>query len=68
MSKIAAPAAMIAAVEAVAQAHRLAAAQMAERVFADRLVTLVAFDDFSAAANRELAAEAAAAEVAYRFG
>lgn len=59
---------MIAAVKAVAPAHRLAAAQMAERVFADRLATLVAFDDFSAAENRALAAEAAAAEVAYRFG
>jgi hypothetical protein len=58
---------MIIAVKAVQLSERRAAAQLAERVFLASLAKACAWGDFNDATNIELAAEAAAAEVAYRF-
>jgi hypothetical protein len=60
-------ASMIAAVRAVHPSERRAAALVAERVFSDFLATLTAWDDFSPADHVEMAGDAAAAEVAFRF-
>ena len=62
-----APATMIAAVKKVSPADRLPAAALAESVFSTSLEKLHKFDDYPEAINVEMAGEAAAAEVAFRF-
>lgn len=59
--------AMIAAVRAVHPTERRAAAALAERVFFASLDSLRVWDDFTPAAHVEMAGQAAAAEVAFRF-
>lgn len=67
MIKPQAPASMVAAVRQVPPAQRLAAAQVAEKAFAAALTKLASFADFSEHQHRAMAAEAAAAEVAFLF-
>jgi hypothetical protein len=62
-----APTVMVAAVRAVPAAHRLAAMKLAEATFLAALAKLNSFDDFSRNVNAGMAADAAAAEVAYQF-
>lgn len=66
-SKIKAPAIMIAAIRHVQPGERAAAARFAETFYASALARLNAFGDFSAARNAEMAADATAAEIAFRF-
>lgn len=61
------PEVMILAVKAVQPSERRAAAQLAERVFFASLAKARAWGDFNDATNIELAANAAAAEIAFRF-
>lgn len=61
------PAVMITAVKAVQPSERRAAMLVAERTFLDALAQLRAWGDFSDADHIEMAADAAAAEVAFKF-
>lgn len=61
------PEVMIQAVKNVHPAERRAAALLGERVFLAALAKFRVWADFDEATNVELAAEAAAAEIAYRF-
>ena len=58
---------MILAVKAVQPSERLQAAKFAERLFAQYFAIEMAHGEFDKATCIELAAEGAAAEVAYRF-
>ena len=62
-----APASMVAAIRKVRPCERKAAARYAEKFYARALARLNAFGDFSAARNAEMAAEATAAEIVFRF-
>jgi hypothetical protein len=61
------PAAMISAVKAVQPSERRAAMLVAERTFLAALAQLRLWGDFSDAAHIEMAADAAAAEVTFKF-
>ena len=61
------PEVMILAVKKVQPAERRVAALLGERVFFAALAKARIWADFDEATNLELAAEAAAAEIAYRF-
>lgn len=66
-NKIKAPAVMIAAIRDVQPGERISAARYAEKFYARALARLNAFGDFSTERNAEMAAEATAAEIAFRF-
>ena len=68
MSKIAAPAAMIAAVKSVRPSLRVRAAKFAEKKFAEfREKAKLDAGEYSEAERAAMAAEAAAAEVVFHF-
>ncbi len=62
-----APAAMINAIRNVQPSERLMAARVGEAAYRRAFARLEAFGDFPSTQNREMAAEAAAAEIAFRF-
>lgn len=66
-AKTKAPTAMIEAIRKVQPSERAVAARYAEKYFARSLAKLTAFGDFSAAQNVEMAANATAAEIEFRF-
>lgn len=62
-----APLAMIAAVRRVCLAERTQAIHLAEKVYHQHLTKLELFGDYGTDTNKEMAAQAAAAEVLFRF-
>jgi hypothetical protein len=59
--------ALVAAILRVQRSERIAAMQVAEKTFTEALSKLTEWNDFSHADHIEMAMEAAAAEVAYKF-
>ena len=59
--------ALIAAIRAVQPSERQSAILLADRTFAKALAQLEAWGDFSPEAHRQMAMDAAIAEVAFRF-
>lgn len=58
---------MIDAVRSVRPAQRVEAAFLAEKTYFESLVRLEEFGDFDSETNQKMAADAAAAELAYRY-